>query len=114
MANKKGFTLTEIMIVVAIISALAAIAMPNYLKFKNASLMEICIANMRQVEDASTIYNLENETFPSSISDLIPGYMKKEAYCPVGGGSYIIQSSPTSISVTCPNVALYPKHTIQN
>ena len=114
MINRKGFTLTEIMIVMAIISALAAIAMPNYIKFKNASLMEICIANMRQVEDASTIYNLENEDFPSSISDLIPGYMKKEAYCPVGGGSYILQTSPTSINIACPNVGLYPKHIIRN
>ena len=112
MIDKKGFTLTEIMIVMVVISALAAMAIPNYVKFKNASLREVCIANMRQIEDASTIYNLEQETFPSSVSDLIPGYMKKQPKCPIGGKPYTLQSSATSIVIICPNVGQYPKHVI--
>lgn len=50
--NRKGFTLVEIMIVVAIIGILAAIAIPNFLLSRKKSHMNACIANLKQIQGA--------------------------------------------------------------
>ena len=58
-SRKSGFTLVEIMIVVAIIGLLAAIAIPNFVKARTASQANACIANMKQVEGAKATWALE-------------------------------------------------------
>ena len=57
---KKGFTLVEIMIVVAIIGLLAAIAIPSFMRARTTSQKNACINNLRQIEAAKDQYALEN------------------------------------------------------
>jgi prepilin-type N-terminal cleavage/methylation domain-containing protein len=59
-SNKAGFTLVEIMIVVAIIGLLAAIAIPNFVRARATSQMNACINNLRQLDGAKQQFALEN------------------------------------------------------
>ena len=57
--SRKGFTLVEIMIVVAIIGLLAAIAIPAFMKARNSARRNACVNNLRMIDAAKDQYALE-------------------------------------------------------
>ncbi len=73
--SKKGFTLIELMIVVAIIGILAAIAIPNFLKFQAKSKQSEAKTNLKGIFTAETSYFGENNTY---------GTMTAVNWAPVG------------------------------
>src|SRR5438046_10383232 len=91
-SNKAGFTLVEIMIVVAIIGLLAAIAIPNFVRARTTSQANACINNLRQMDGAVQQYALENKlasTATYTLSELKP-YIKLDSSnnipsCPANG-----------------------------
>jgi prepilin-type N-terminal cleavage/methylation domain-containing protein len=105
-SKTSGFTLVEIMIVVAIIGLLAAIAIPNFVKARSTSQMNACINNLRQMDGAMEEYALETKlpsTATYALSNLNP-YIKLTTgsnlpLCP-GGGTYSAGASVT-VAPTC-------------
>jgi prepilin-type N-terminal cleavage/methylation domain-containing protein len=57
----RGFTLLEIMIVVAVISIIAAIAIPNFVKHRTQSRAKACVANLKRINDAVQQWALETK-----------------------------------------------------
>ncbi len=80
----KGFTLVEIMIVVAIIALLAAIAIPNLLRAKISANDALAKATIRSISTASESYATANSgNYPLAITSLTgatPAYLNSE-YC---------------------------------
>ncbi len=58
--KRGGFTLVEIMIVVAIIALLAAIAVPNFLRSRKRSQATMIVDDLRQIDSAIDQYSIEN------------------------------------------------------
>ncbi len=106
LARKGGFTLVEIMIVVAIIGLLATIAIPNFVKARGTAQMNACISNLRQIDGAIQGWALETkqgDTTQVQFYD-ISSYLKGQVVCPSGGHTFAdsyhlgtVQEKPTCL-----------------
>ena len=65
-----GFTLVEIMIVVAIIGLLATIAIPNFVRARLKAQQSACINNLRQIDGAKQTWALENRAAQTTVPTL--------------------------------------------
>jgi prepilin-type N-terminal cleavage/methylation domain-containing protein len=78
MKNRKGFTLVEIMIVVAIIALLAAIAIPNLLRARANANEAAAVAAMKTLISSAISFRSVNAAYPTtlySLSSATPPYI---------------------------------------
>lgn len=101
--SKKGFTLVELMVVVAIIGILVVIAVPVYKNSQNKAEQNACKANQRTINGAIQLYKYEEGTDPASVAALVPDYLASEPVCPTTKTEYTITpaSGSAAAHVTC-------------
>ena len=101
-ARYAGFTLVEIMIVVCVIALLAAIAIPAFARYRANSRRSVCIANLRQMENAKTVWAQENRKSTTDApvdSDLFgtDRYLRAKPAC-TASGVYNLGTVDTKVS----------------
>ena len=111
--RNSGFTLIELMIVIAIIAILAAILVPNFIRARAQGQVTACKSNLKNIGTALEMYATDNAgRYPANLGDLTTaagaggGYLKTIPECPSAGsdtysGAYHHTSNPDAYSVEC-------------
>ncbi len=109
--------MVELMIVVGIIALLAAISVPSFVRARTQSQTNACINNLRQIDDASQEWALDNHksvTSPVAYSD-VQAYLRHGVTCPAAGDGTAFDDSYLLTTVSNkPTCKIWPStHALQ-
>ncbi len=110
---KRGFTLVEIMIVVAIVAILITLAVPGLLRSKVIANETAALGNLRTINNACQLYHNNEEKYPASLDVLAqtqPPYLdsilasgQKQSYqfiyTLVSNDQFTVNANPTSLGL---------------
>lgn len=108
--DKKGFSLVELIIVIAIVGVLVGVLVPQYVKYVASSRKEVCLANMDTIEREYLISRIDSgeAAAESVMSELLlahgaePSNDSYTELCPAGGRISIVYDEHTGLaSLSC-------------
>jgi prepilin-type N-terminal cleavage/methylation domain-containing protein len=101
MKSNRGFSLLELLIVVAIILIIATIAIPSLLRSRQAAQESSAVAQVRTINTAEVTYLSSNQGNYGDIPSLIAqGFLDNRFGGPVSGYSFVVTASGTDYTVT--------------
>jgi type II secretion system protein G len=119
---ERGFTLIELMIVVAIIAILAGILIPNFVNARAQAQTAACESNLRSIATALELYYTDNQVYPTAASAAVQpslftangvAYLNntpKDPAAQTAAATYTLTTtqaaggSPASYTISCPGV----------
>lgn len=118
----KGFTLIELMVVVAIIAILAAIAIPAIFRYRIDANRAKCVGNMKQIQNAVEGYrssqggkNASTDWNDYLAKNGVSGYFKEALTCPNGETGYSLADvNETTWVPTCDKTEAPYFHKFEN
>ena len=120
--NERGFTLIELMIVVAIIAILAGILIPNFVNARSQAQTAACESNLRSIATALELYYADNQIYPTAAGASVQpalftvngvAYLNNTPKDPAAQSAvatYVLTTTqaggggPATYTVTCPGV----------
>lgn len=104
---RRGFTLIEILIVVAVLAIILSIAIPNLVSSSSKSKRATCVANLKKIDSAIDLWAMENQISGGTViseaqeNTIYASYIKgSKPVCPLGG-HYSTHSVGVNPQVTC-------------
>lgn len=111
---RSGFTLVEIMTVVAIIAFLAIIAVPSFMKARQSARLSACINNLRLIDHAKEQWatSCNHNNGDAVVVTEVNAYLRSVPVCPSGGAyTYqVIGTSPTCSLAAAPDLHVLPSN----
>ena len=120
--SERGFTLIELMIVVAIIAILAGILIPNFVNARSQAQTAACESNLRAIATALELYYADNQVYPTAAGAAVGpalltvngvAYLNntpKDPAAQSAAATYVLTTTqasgggPATYTVTCPGV----------
>lgn len=116
--HEQGFTLIEMMVVVAIIAILVAILVPNFIRARAQAQTAACEANLKEIATVLELFQTDHQEYPNVTSATsvtntevnLSSYLKQTPIDPVNpSGFYTYQVSNynqgnASYTISCPGV----------
>ena len=104
MRCESGFTLVEIMIVIAIIAVLSSMAIPNLIRYRKITNRNVCISNLRRINHAYEQAKIAGKT-PQDVASLCgpESYLKAIPLCPSSNSNSYSLPTEDGGSPTCSN-----------
>jgi len=106
--RRRGFTMIELLIAIAIIGILAAIALPRFVKARYRAYLAACLQNERNLATALESYRTDNRVYPPTLNTLVQaggmGTITAIPFCPSAPGTqytYEVNASGDQFTVTC-------------
>ena len=100
----RGFTLIEVLVVVAVLGIVTAIAIPLYEQSRRTANLQACQANIIAIHQAEEAYRVRNRAYTGVITNLQGSeYLGGPIRCPTGAG-YALTASSTSIKISCTSI----------